>query len=99
MCQEPFGKTYVQLIENGGSSRKEQTRALHRASGGWTLLLSAGTIPPSSLECAVGGTRCSGRIQRDAICEGNLFLESKASRLWSLPPPAAVGDFREGGQG
>lgn len=55
------------------------------------LLLSVGTTPPSSLECAVGGTRCSGKIQRDAICEGSLFLESRASQWWSRPPPAVEG--------
>lgn len=32
-------------------------------------------------------TRCSGRMQKDAICEGNLFLESRDSRWWSQPTP------------
>lgn len=54
---------------------------------------SARTTPPSSLECAVGGTSCSGSIQRDAICEGNLFLECRDSRWWRCQPPAALGDF------
>lgn len=46
-------------------------------------------LPPWSEQ--LGGTRCSGRIQRDAICQGNLFLESRDSRWRSWPTPSGSG--------
>lgn len=64
------------------------------------LCSSAKPTLPSSLERAVGGTRCSGGIQRDAIWQESLFLESRDSRWWAGQPQGQWGDVgRAGSQG
>lgn len=90
-AKHPLAMSILQLLENGGSARREPSG--HSSQVCWkpALCSSTRTTPPSSLEWAVGGTRCSGRIQKDAICEGNLLLESRDSQWWSWPTPRGCG--------
>lgn len=82
----PLAMPIFQLLQSGDSSQEPELCPCTR------------TTPPSSLEGAFGGTRCFGRIQRDAICEGNLFLESRDSRWWSSPTPSGRGGRGAGRQ-